>query len=484
MIRDRLGGRIFASLAIFSALLVAMTAPAAAAGGGPNWDAETAPEGAVEVDMTKAVHNMNWGQSAESVRIYEADNGSQTKVDAEVNTTGNPYTFKYSNLNVSDWSNFPRDTSASAIDAAEWSKDVSGSTGSATIASTSTASGVDAVQLSTSGQASGDVAKFTFSNFTIGSDEAKRYAQAVYNANNVDSGATYELRFVDADGDYKTVISNSTVADGIVEQEQLGSLATQGSGDGTFNDIESVQVVVLDADADLTIVGLNGEKKSAYDLGEQRVDTDGDGSLDDTVDVGQDYAGGDVSLTGLDTLGGTFDDAEIYQLTAPFEFSGELADRQKLEQNEDESTDGGNYPGYKGTATVYVAFELPDAYDLSFSGATLTDTQAVTSDRLLSVEYAEGVGDTEFGNISDTTWSDMSGSYSGEGTDVEVDSTIQVGSVNVLKWTYKLTPDQYDELGASSGGGAGGAMGVSGANIPIIGGLIATAIAFLKRLGS
>jgi hypothetical protein len=484
MIRDRLGGRVFASLAIFSALLVAMTAPAAAAGGAVNWDAETAPEGAVEVDMTKAQHNMAWGQSADSVRIYEGDNGEQTKVDAEINTTGNPYTFLYSNLNVTDWSNFPRSTSASAIDAAEWSKDVSGSTGTATIASTTTAPGVDGVQLSTSGQASGDVAKFTFSNFTIDSDEAKRYAQAVYNANSVDSGATYELRYVDADGDYKTVISNSTVADGIVEQEQLGNLATEGSGDGTFNDIEKIQVVVLDADADLTFVGLNGEKKSAYDLGEQRVDTDSDGSLDDTVDVGEDYAGGQVSLTGLDTLGETFDDAEIYELTVPVEFTGELADRTELEQTEDESTDGGNYPGYKGTSTIYVAFELPDAYDLSFSGAELVDTQAVTSDRLLSVEYAEGVGDTEFGNISDSTWSDMSGSYSGEGSTVTVDSTIQVGSVNVLQWTYKLTPDQFDDLGATAGGGGSGAMGVAGANIPILGGIIAAAVAFLKRLGS
>ena len=484
MIRERLGGRLFATAAIFMALLVATTAPAAAAGTSVNWDAETAPEGAVEVDMTKAVHNMDWGQSADAVRQYEADNGTTVKVDAEVNTTGNPYTFKYSNLNVTDWSNFPRSTSASAIDAAEWSKDVSGSSGTATISSTTTADGVDAVQLSTSGQASGDVAKFTFSNFTVDSDEAKRYAQAVYNANSVDSGTTYELRYVDADGDYKTVISNSTVADGIVEQEQLGNLATEGSGDGNFNDIESVEVVVLDADADLTFVGLNGEKKSAYDLGEQRVDTDGDGSLDDTVDVGEDYAGGTVSLEGLDTLGGSFDQAEIYDLTVPVEFTGELADRQTLEQTEDESTDGGNYPGYKGTSTVYVAFELPDAYDLSFSGASLTDTQSVTSDRLLSVEYAEGVGDTEFENISDSTWSDMTDSYSGEDSSVTVDDTIQVGQTSVLKWTYKLTPDQFDALGAESGGSGGGAMGVAGANIPIIGGLIAAAVAFLKRLGS
>jgi len=485
MIRERLGGRAFAMLTLLTALLVATTAPAAAAGQTLNWDADTAPQAQTEVDVTKAVHDMAWGQSAEAVRTYEGDDGSLTEVEAEVNTSAqNPYTFHYTEVNHTDYGAFPHDKAdTSAIDAGEWTKDMSGSAGTGTVENVETAPGVEGVRISTSSQSSGDAATFTFSNFSVTSDEDKRFAQAVYNANSADSGVTYELRYVDSDGDYKTVVSNSTAVDGVVTQEQLGNIATEGSGDGTFDDIQQLQIVVSDADASLTFVGLNAEKMSPYDLGDQQKDTDGDDTLE-SVDVGEDYAGGAVSLAGLDTLGSSFSDARIHDLTAPMEFTGELAGSEDVmvERTEDESVESGNYPGYKGTATVYVRLSLPDAYDLAFSGAALTDTQSVNSDRLISVEYAEGVSDTEFGNISDSSWTDVTGSYSGEGSSVTVDDTIQVGQTSVLKYTYKLTPDQFDNIVAQGGSGGSGAMGGLGNNIPLVGGIIATLAAFLKRL--
>ncbi|MEA5408609.1 hypothetical protein VB773_14210 [Haloarculaceae archaeon H-GB2-1] len=476
-------------LAVLTAVLVATTSPAMAADtSSVNWDSEAAPNGVYEGNMTKDVHDMSWGQSAEAVRKFENDSGVVTKIEGEVNTSyDNPYSFVFSDVNVSDWGEFPHDKpNVSALDASEWSKDVSGSAGSATISDVETAPGVEAVNFATSSQTSGDTAFMTFSNFSVTSDEAKRFGQVVYDVNTVDSGAYYEVRVVDEDGDYKVIVNDTETGDGFVDQEQLGNLATEGSGDGTFDNIQKVEVYAIDGDVDMTIAGLNAEKKSAYDLGSMKKDTDSDDSLE-SVDINSTHTGGEVSLSGLDTLGPAFADAEINDLTVPVNLPASMAgeDDSKLVLDEDSSVDGGNYPGFKGTATVYVRMEVPSQYDLSFSGMSLNDTQSVTSGRLMSVQYAEGTGDTEFENISDASWSDITSSYGSKGDTVVVDDTVQPGTPGVLKVKMKLTPGQFDAIeGSTSGGGGGGATGAGGwGNIPVIGGLIVAAVAFLKRLG-
>lgn len=501
MFRER-SGMAFAALALLMTLVVASTPAAAASDGSLNWGADSAPNAQYEVTATKAVHDMSWGASADAFRKYEDDSGAITKMEGEVNESAtNPYSFVLSDANVSDWGAFPHDKSdVSALDAGEWSSTTSDSTNvSPSTSNVETAPGVDAVRLSTSGMGSGDTTTFTFSNISVTSDENKRFLQIVQDVSSLDSATSVEYRVVDEDGDYKIAelnqsrtsgddfVTNAT-GDGLVYQVQLGTLTTQGSGDGTFDNIQKIEIVFADGNADLSIAGLNVEKMSTYDLGTEKKDTDSDDEFED-IQRTQKKTGGAISLSSLDTLGSAFQSATLHDVSAPMHFTGELAtttgDDAKLEQTEDESVDGGQYPGFKGTATVYVRLQLPDEYDLSFSGATLTDTQSVTSDRLMSVEYAEGVSmDTAFSDISDSSWTDISGSYSGDGTDVTVDDTVQVGSAGVLKYRMKLTPSQYDTLGDTGGGGGSGATGAGGwSTVPIVGTVLAAFVALIRKVG-
>ncbi|MFB6189748.1 MAG: hypothetical protein ABEI57_07665 [Halapricum sp.] len=230
------GTRFTTVVAIFFAVLVVGAAPASAATTQPNFDAEPTPNPEQSATVTKAVHDMTW----DSPLQYESNDGDLTSMNAHVNeSVDNPYSFVVTDINASDYGAFPHDKSGvSALSASEWTKDVSASAGTASVANVETAANVEAVALSTSSQTSGDTAAFTFTNFSITSDESKRVLQTALDIKTLDSGAAVEMRVVDEDGDRKVAVINGSRAsgedlisnqtgDGYLYQRKLGDMATE-----------------------------------------------------------------------------------------------------------------------------------------------------------------------------------------------------------------------------------------------------------------
>lgn len=438
-------------LALVLLLTVGMVGPAVAANATINYDADAAPQPTLEGDVTIADHRM--GESALS---YNDDSGEWTELAATVNDSAdNPYSFVASDVAFDDAGAFPHDKdNVSALDASEWS-------GTAATSDVETADGVDAVQLDFAG---GDHA--TFSNFSITSDENKRYLSVVLDASTVNAGATVEVRVVDTDGDYYSAeintsrssgedyITNAT-GEGIIYQQQLGEMELTSAGAGEFNDIETVNVTETGGSAaTVEISALNVDKTSAWDFGDHAADTDDDDELE-TEQVLEHKTGGALSLSELSTMGDTFSDAHIKGLTVPF-----IQDAESLDAADTNATfsSADAYANYESKFLGQFRFMLPDAYDLSYSNLELTDTVSVPGSRYISVEYAEGTGDTEFGDIS--SWTDITSSYDSVDASVSVDDTIQPGSSVVVQYEYVVTGQEQTAL--ESVGGVMGPTGSSG----------------------
>lgn len=478
-------------VAVVAIALLATAGVAVAANSVINHDAAATPDEKISFELTKDTHNLTWDGPA----VYEGNNGDLTTLNASVNETyDNPHSFIASDVEFADAGAFPHNKpDVSALEAAEWSKDGGSSTGTLTVADTETAPNVDALSLSTSGQSSGDTAVFSASNFSVDSDAEKRYLQFVADVSTLESGATVQVRAVDSDGDYyRAVIDSSrstgedlaanSTGEGVVFQRQLGKMTLNTSnGDGSFDGIQSIKVVALDGDATVTFAALNVEKMSKWSFGEEKYHADDDELETRTI---HESMGGEVSVHGLDTLGPAFDNAEVKGLTFDVRLTAEdlPAEDQRVERTETDA-----YPGYKGTATVYYRLEIPDQYDLAWSGAELEDTQTVTSGRLMSVEVAENAG-ADVDNLSkveDSAYTDVTGSYGSRGDEVVVDSTVSVGQSYVLKYKLKLDAGQYDALAmdASTGGAPmqGQQEGGGLAGLGIFGGLVTFLYGIIRK---
>jgi len=87
-------------------------------------------------------------------------------------------------------------------------------------------------------------------------------------------------------------------------------MSVMGSGDGTMTEVDSVEVVVMDGDADLTVSMLNLDKMSKYTYGVEKADTDDDDDLED-VTIHEVDAPGAVAIHDLSSMGDTFSEATI-----------------------------------------------------------------------------------------------------------------------------------------------------------------------------
>jgi hypothetical protein len=324
-----------------------------------------------------------------------------------------------------------------------------------------TAPGVEALEVSTSSQTSSDTAVTTFSDVSITSDAEKRYLQAMLDVNALDSGATVELRAVDSDGDYvATVISSSAstsdanvigtgTGEGYVIQEQVGALTTQGTGDGTMAEIQSIEIAVMDGDADIRVSALNADKTSEWKLGDERVNTDDEDDFE-TESIYDVSEPGPISVYNLDTMGSTFDNAEINGLEIPMEFrASDLAnDEQDVNVTFAEAS---SYPSFENRMEAYYRLELPDAYDLSYANAALKQDVTLPNSRYQTVEIAEGASDTDFGDISG--WADALNAIGSQGDVATLDDTIQPGQEIAVHATVLVTDDEKSELQQLGGAG-------------------------------
>lgn len=465
--------KLFAGLLAALVMVSMVATPAAAA---LAFGDSGAPNPYIDADTTIDSYDASWGDNLQ----YADDSGETQNLPAKVNKsndvddigagTVNPYTYTATDVAADDFGEFPRngedDNAASALDASEWSSDLSGSAGTGSVSDVETAPGVDAVRLQTSSQASGDTAIFTYSNFTVTSDENKRFLQLAADINTLDSGTVAEVRVVDEDGDYKSltidtganqsdagVLANQT-GEGHVSQQQLGDLTTQGTGDGTFNNIEKIEVHVNDGNLDAEFSLVNAEKMGAYDFGEKRVDNDDDGEFE-TVDHTEPH--GEISVHSMETLGDTVGSATIMGLTVPVHYqASDLGDSDMSSAFEEASS----YPGFDILASIYYKLELPGAYDLSHSNAVLKTTTQWPGERYVTVELKEDAGDTDFEDIEN--WNDQTSTHDSQDKDITLDSTIQSDTEYALHYELKLTDSEADGLQQATSSGAGGGLFSSG----------------------
>ncbi|QZX98725.1 hypothetical protein [Halobaculum rubrum] len=442
-----------------------------------NYESDAVHNPGIGVTLEKDTHQVGWGLTQ-----YEGNSGELVTPDARVNDSeANPVGVTATDINFSDAGAFPRyNETHSALDASEWS-----TTTGVSVADTTTAPNVDALNVATNGSfADGDSATATYAlSQSIDSDEAKRSLQLFADVNTLDAGAHVEIRVVDEDSDYKTAVidpDNSTDADhvlanatgeGYVLQHQLGEMSTTtvSGSDGTFDNIQSVEIVVEDGDADVSLSVINSEKLGEYTLGEQRYDSDDDGEEDETRTITEPT--GQFWITGVDTMGDTFSNADIAGMEIAMIFDASSLDQEMDAHIEftDDRGDSGVYPGFQFIVDSYYRLSLPSAYDVSYSNAELTDEVELPSSRYQTVEYAEGVSDTEFDEIS--SWSSVKSSYDSQGDEVTLDSTIQPGTEIALHYEYVVTGSEKDSF---TGGGAGpGQFGQESggwlSNIPIVG---------------
>lgn len=480
------------AILLAAVVLVAVVTAGLAVGATNNaaaWGSDAAPDVEIyEEQVTVASHDR---ADMSSPLDYEDDDGNVATLPARLNDSiNNSVGVTYTRVDDDQLGAFPHDKNISTVDASEWTKDASGSAGTGSV-SDATLSGVEAVTFSTSSQTAGDTMVFTMANFTIDSDAEKRVLRSFVDVESLGADAEVHIVAADSDGDTKTAVINSsrdatandvvanTTGNGIVYQQRLGDLATDGSGDGSFDSIAEVRVTVVDGDATVTFTDLDVAKKTALTLGEQRVD-DSDGGTELTA-LEEVRDGGVVKLDDLATMGSWADDAEIMNL----EVYGLVYEPEHL-ASEDVLVEFD--PGfqadytYEHGSTTYTRFTVPAPIDISHHGLSLRlGEQSYVSDRYVGLDYKEGTGSTDLTDVEN--YDDASSALGSKGDTVSLDSTVPTGDTIVVRLKILQTEDEfsaYQNTGSSGGGASSGGL----SNLPLIGGLIAALLGFLKMRGN
>jgi hypothetical protein len=173
-----------------------------------------------ETDVTIAEHRM--GEHGTDPLAYEADDGSNTDLPAEVNASDADAPIEVSPAYIDDPDLYgPVTDDESAVEdqsfvaeEGDWSTSGSAS-GKATVSEWSAAPNFRATptQLATSSMTAGDTALFTYSDNVSLDDARKRVVTMSGKVITLDSSATVRLEIVDADGDYAYATIDTSAAD-------------------------------------------------------------------------------------------------------------------------------------------------------------------------------------------------------------------------------------------------------------------------------
>lgn len=487
-----------------AALLVAQVsvAPAAAAGPDLDFSDDRTPDPYIHEDqLTVAEHHTG---DMSSLTQYYDDNGDVAELPATVNASQDaPAGVRFDKIDSEAYRLFPRidsesDNSATWTDATKWTKS-SGGTSDMTItdADGTTASGVPAVQLA-GNVSTGETATATYKdNVSITSDADKRVLFFVGTVDTLQSGGTVEIRAVDADGDYRyaeinasaqanaTEIVATGVGNGYAFQEKLANLPIAGSGDGAMQEIQQVDVVAVENDATVTVVGLDVDKKSEYDLAEIEHDRDGDG--EEQLEVVQDhYDGGYVNVTSVGSLGTYADSASIMDLRV-YDVEYRFSDLQSNEDHSVEFRASEDYGAYDQVLEIHGRLKVRSAIDLQHGTLELRDDQGLVGERFKVAEYATATGETELDNVSDSDYTDASSAYSSKGETVTLAASgINAGENLIVHLEVALQDDEASALQSSptaagpTGQAGGGIWSMIMSPIGLAGGLVAGGVAYMK----
>ncbi|MFC6757890.1 MULTISPECIES: hypothetical protein [Haloarcula] len=473
-----------AILAVFLTLTVVTGTSglvAAQSASGPDLDFENdkTPDPTIHEDeLTVAEHDRSEMNS--SLQYYD-DDGNIAELPATVNDSQDtPVGVRFDQIDADAYDQFPRTAdesgnSATWANSSDWTTE--SDTDSSVDVSQADSNGIERVNIDATA-ASGESATANISDdIDIDSDPNKRVMMAVVNVDELSADSEVEIRAVDEDGDYRsanisesadadgeTTIANST-GDGYVFQSKVDDL--EGSGD--LDEIAHVEVVTSDADAEVTIAGLDLDGKSERDLGE--IQRDGE----DTT-VTNYYEGGVADLTSIDSLGPMYDDATINDLRV---YDVEYRFSDLTDEGDYQTEFGDSDRSYPSELDLYADLSVPSAIDLSHGDLTVEYEQGFVEDRYATAEVATNVDSDEgFGNLSDddyTSWKSELGS-------VNETATIGVaasGETYRVHMVVSLKDDEVSALQATGGafgptGGSGGSgilSWIAGAGAAIVGGL-------------
>ena len=288
----------------------------------------------------------------------------------------------------------------------------------------------------------------------------------VGNVASVFAGSAYD----DADDD---VFATDTIPDGgVVVQMELGEL------NGSLNDLVEV-FIDLGPDTTVELTALNIERQSPWDLGTREVANTEDDDVDvETESIEQPF--GMFSVTGLDTLGPTFDTATIYDLYVDVAFAASELPPEKYAAD---FADDDQFPAYDRRGTFIYTLEVPTGYDLSPAVDGLYDEQSTFSDRYAAAEYYMGVGEDPYDPEDYDDDEDDFVSFEQEyadgspGEDVTITTDIGGGDRIAVRYSMLMTADEASNAtGGAIGGGfvsrAGSSlMSIPGAIIAALGGV-------------
>ena len=470
------------ALALLLATLLVTSMPVGAQSAAPKINYDAGPNPYVHEDgLTIAEYNRT---AMDGLEYYD-DDGEVADLPAHVNESEEtPYHFAFSSVDDGDLHAFPRAQDESVVeDVANWS------TSGASVSDSSTS----AEGVTISGSADGDTASYALDSALDDAD--KRVLLSVVDVDSLGSGASVEVRAVDSDGDYKAlmvdpsgnashagVMANETGV-GIVGQQKLADIPVAGSGDGSLDEIAEIEVAFVGGSGEITMTGHDAEKKGTIDLGDVRRDDDGDGE-DETVTLTEISSPGAVALTDLDSMGSWADDSTIYGLTVRnVIYSSADLNQSQVVAN---FTDAPNYGNYPSKLDFHSRLSVPTAIDLTHSGLELRAEQKFVSDRYNVVELADGVDDeTALTNVSDSEFTGLSDTFSSQGGEHVLDSTISPGDNLQFHVTVLLLADEVTDLQDTSGA-TGGPVGGSGGLLSTMWGKVAATFAavggFVKGL--
>ncbi|WP_418284778.1 hypothetical protein [Halorubrum sp. DTA46] len=418
-------------------------------------------------EHTADMEQLDYVDNDGNVRSLTSEYGAVLAPDPEEDgETHNPVSFHPSLIDTSEYTAFPRgvtrttaddeEEDVSALDAEEWTGDLLISDDG------------DALVLESDALAAGASQSATFSNFTIDSGEARKVLQLVVDVDQLEAGATVDVEVVDAggasvaatidpdaDGAAASTIATSQ-GSGVVFQTEIGEFP-DGS---TLDTLEEIVVSVSDANAALTVHGLNLELDSEWSFGTRQVYDTGDEEVVEETLVEPTGRTGIVSLTSLTnqftdaTLGDVEYDVEIRASEAPvsnFEVTVEEVERGSYDQR----------------YHLVGALELPGGlYEVEVvEPGELTDEVRHPEDVYRTVEYAHDLTEVPtMDDLDDISWTDATSVLEDADIGDEVTLSTTVSAGDTIGLHYDLTEDEeiVSAMSMSAGGGGAPALGGSG----------------------
>jgi hypothetical protein len=422
-------------------------------------------------------------------------------------TPHNPVSLSAAEIDSTEYKSFPRgetfdesgdgdkDTDVSILDVTHWSKDASGSNGSGSISDqTSPADGPGLRVEATQSTSDSIVFSFDSSYVSVESGEDRKRMQLVVDVDTLATDTTVRFRAIDEDGDYREALidtaedetTDSVIASGtgssIVYDTALGDIAQTNNGDGNFNNLSEVEIHVDDGDATVDIFGMNLERESEWQFGDEEVLNSDDEIETNTITE----PSGSFAINSIESIPAPLDSATLSGVSIDVEQRGSDLPSEWQQIYSEDSPSG--YDRERRLAQGHVHL-MRDQYALSWSSGTLYLVGGLPSSRYIEVGHqtnVDPVPETRDELIEDISYIDDSGSVSvGDDTENELANSVLSGEYAVVLADIVLSSDELAAVEQSVGAtGAAGAAGGGGgilstgrgaitAVAAVVGGLIA-----------